>query len=537
MKTDRLESAVYHIGLPGGSRRGDAAAMGFKAWNLARMASLGLAVPEAMVLGTDWCRAHLANPAGTRQRLESVFEEHLARLEKATGLAFGDTHKPLLVSVRSGAPVSMPGMMDTLLNIGLCDGTVRGLLRLTGNPRLVWDSYRRLIQQYAEVVHGADGAPFAERLEAAMRDAAVWRPQELDFRSLQKLVAGYLGVFQELTGYRFPQRPQEQLAAAVDAVFDSWRSRRAATYREMHGIDETLGTAVTVQRMVFGNAGGTSGSGVCFTRDPSTGENQPYLDFLFNSQGEDVVSGRHEAGDAERLVSVLPEVARELDSVCRLLEREFRDVQEFEFTLQDGRLYLLQTRNAKRTPWAALRIAVEQVREGLIQPAVGLARLDGLQLDRLARLSIDADDSRILARAIPAGTGAASGAIALDVDAARGYAATGHPALLVREDITTEDIAAMALAAGVLTSRGSRTAHAAVVARQLGKVCLVGCRELEIDLQARSIRLGAQEFAEGEILTLDANHGRIYEGETATRSERPDEWLAEVERWRSLSGD
>jgi len=529
--------ALYSIGDFGRIDAMDAATVGFKAYNLARMARLGLPVPEARVLATDWCRAWLADPQATRERLRASLPASLQDLERSTGLVFGGSRKPLLVAVRSGAAVSMPGMMDTLLNIGLCDATVGGLLRLTGNPRLVWDSYRRLVQQYAEVAMQADGAPFRELTREAVAAAPAARVQELDFSTLKSLTHALLERFHDVTGQRFPQEPFEQLEGAVGAVLDSWSSSRAVAYRELNGIDASLGTAVTVQRMVFGNAGGTSGSGVGFTRDPATGENRPYIDFLFNSQGEDVVSGRHACSDTARLGAALPRVASELDNVRATLEREFGDAQEFEFTVQDGRLFLLQTRTAKRTPWAALRMAVEQVREGLIAPAVALERLAGIDLDRLERRRLAATaGAAVIGEAVSAGSGVACGPIALDAAAAQRYAAAGKPAVLVREDADTEDIAGIATAAGLLTARGGRTAHAAVVARQLGCVCLVGCAPLRIDAAARTIAVDGYTLAEGDTICLDADSGRVFAGTPELVIEKPTDLLMELSRWRAVPG-
>jgi pyruvate,orthophosphate dikinase len=525
--------AIHSIGDFAQGAAMDAATIGFKAYNLARMARLGLSVPEAYVMTTDWCRAWLAEPQATREHLHASLRTSLQGLERATGFVFGGARKPLLVSVRSGAAVSMPGMMDTLLNIGLCDATVGGLLRLTGNPRLVWDSYRRLVMQYAEVVMQADGTPFRELTQQAVAAAPAARVQELDFSSLKALTHTFLERFHDVTGQRFPQDPFEQLEGAVGAVLDSWSSSRAVAYRKLNGIDANLGTAVTVQRMVFGNAGGTSGSGVGFTRDPATGENRPYIDFLFNSQGEDVVSGRHASSDTGRLEAVLPRVAGELDKVRIALEREFADAQEFEFTVQDGRLFLLQTRTAKRTPWAALRMAVDQVREGLISPAVALGRLAGIDLRRLERRRLAASaNAAVIGEAVSAGSGVACGPIALDAAAAQRYADSGKPAVLVRENANTEDIGGIATAVGLLTARGSRTAHAAVVARQLGCVCLVGCAPLRIDSTLHTISLGGLTLAEGDTICLDADSARVFAGAPELVVEKPTEWLREVDRWR-----
>ena len=531
--TDRQ---VYEIGLPGARDAGGPAEMGFKAHNLARMGHIGLKVPEAFVLGTAICRDFLKHPARSREALRDLLVEMLRRLETASRLSFGGARRPLLVSVRSGAPVSMPGMMDTLLNIGLCDATVHGLIRLTGNPRLAWDSYRRLVQQFAEVVHGADPAPFRTAAEDAAGEAGVAHLRELDFRQLAKLAQETLALYRDLVGEPFPQDPMAQVEAAVAAVFASWNSERALAYRRLNGLAEGLGTAVTVQRMVFGNAGGTSGAGVAFTRDPASGENRLYVDFLFNSQGEDVVSGRVRADDAGRLLAALPGVWEQLESVRGRLEAQFRDAQEFEFTVQDGELFLLQTRDGKRTPWAALRIAVDQTREGLIDEDEALRRLAPLALERLERRRLAPGiEQSVLGRAVPAGIGLAGGAIALDPETAQRFVAEGRRALLVREDALTTDIAGLSVCEGLLTARGSRTAHAAVVARQLGKPCLIGCHALRIDEQERSIGLGGKILREGEALWIDAETGWIFAAEPAVVVDRPLDELAAVAGWRDAA--
>jgi len=513
---------------------GSAVDMGFKGYNLARLARLGLPVPDGFVLGTALCRDWLNDPEEAKIAARSMIESALRDLERASGLRFGDARRPLLVSVRSGAPVSMPGMMDTLLDVGLNSATLRGVLRLTGNPRLAWDSYRRLVQSFAETVHGADPAPFRDAIERALRRDGLAQARELDFRALAALTEEFLQLHEDLTGKRFPQDPRTQLEAAVGAVFRSWRSERARAYRAMHNVAEDLGTAVTVQRMVFGNAGGTSGSGVAFTRDPATGDNRLYVDFLFNSQGEDVVSGLHRADDATRMAQVLPEAWRDLVAARPLLEREFGDAQEIEFTVQEGKLYLLQTRAAKRTPWAALRIAVDQVREGLMERNVALERIAQLDPERIARTRLAADEgAEALVTATSAGVGVASGRIALDAAAVRHHVERGARAILVREDLSTDDIAAINLAAGVLCRRGSRTSHAAVIARQLGKVCLVGCEDMVIDRQQRTARIAGRLLAEGAMISLDGNEGGVYAGEVRAIVERPEESLAEIARWRN----
>ena len=338
-----------------------------------------------------------------------------------------------------------------------------------------------------------------------------------------------------MTGKPFPQNPLEQLDLAVKAVFASWNSLRAAEYRRLYGLADDLCTAVTVQKMVFGNGGGTSGSGVGFTRDPDSGEKRLYFDFLFSSQGEDVVSGRATGADAEGLALALPEVEQELQGICTRLEEEFSDAQEFEFTVQDGILYLLQTRTAKRTPWAALRIAVEQVGERLIKKGEALARFEGLALDDIRRERLAVAKKQPLGQGQPAGSGVAIGPLALDVDAARRFAEEGRPAVLVRDEISTADITGIALSAGVLTARGNRTSHAAVVARQLGKACVTGCGGLRIDRARGLAFFGDCSLAEGETITVDSNTGRVFIGAAEVVIERPTAWLAEIAKWQRSS--
>jgi pyruvate,orthophosphate dikinase len=528
--------SVFKIAPRGvGSARGDAAVMGMKAFDLARMARLGLPVPPAFVLGTPHCRRCLNEPERYRKNLAILLEEQIRWLQSVTGFGFGDSRKPLLVSVRSGAPVSMPGMMDTLLNIGLCDATVRGLLRTTGNPRLVWDSYRRLVHGFAEIVFAADPEPFTSAIEALLVREQVDRVQELDHLSLAELTKTYLHLFQDLTGKPFPQNPFDQLGLAVQAVVASWDSPRAVEYRRLYGVADNLCTAVTVQQMVFGNWGGTSGAGVGFTRDPDTGEKKLYVDFLFNSQGEDIVSGRAVGSDTERLFWALPEIGQELHRISVVLEEEYGDAQEFEFTIQEGVFYLLQTRTAKRSPWAALRIAVELVEEGLVDKDVALARLGGLDLGEIRQQRLSVEGNEPLCQGQSAGGGVATGPLAFDIEAARRFAREGRPAVLVREDMSTSDIAAIALSTGVLTVRGNRTSHAAVVARQLGKACITGCTPLQLD-PARGLALfGDRSLAEGETVTVDANTGRVYTGAAEVVSERPTKWLTEIAKWHRSS--
>ncbi len=522
---------VYEIAAGTGEGR-DPVSMGSKAYNLARMAQVGLPVPEAIVLGTSLSQEYLANgalPEGFRERLEAW----LGPLEHTSGLRFGSERRPLLLAVRSGAPVSMPGMLDTILDVGLNETTARGLMRLTGNPRLVWDSYWRLVRSFGETVFGCAHEPFdlllAHHLAAAGREDL----RELDAQGLARLAHEGIALVAREAGQSFPQDPIDQLEMAVEAVLKSVGSERAATYCRLHGIPQGLGTGVLLQRMVFGNAGGVSGAGVGFTRDPASGANRLYFDFLFDAQGEDVVAGRHRVPDQDELARIAPAVLAEVGEVRRALEEEFRDAQEFEFTVEDGRLFVLQTRTAKRTPLAALQIAVDQAREGLIDPATALKRLAGLDLDgiRVSRLE-DTGEGAMLCAATSAGIGVASGEIALDPARAQRVAATGRAVVLVREDVSTADVAGVAVSDGVLTAAGGRTSHAAVVARELGKVCLVGCPDLSVDLANRSCTIGGRTLAEGESITLDGNGGCVYAGALQVLEDVPAAQLAQIAAWR-----
>jgi pyruvate,orthophosphate dikinase len=503
--------------------------VGAKAWNLMRMAQIGLPVPPAFVLPTTWRRR--AEP-GREAALRRTLGEGIAKLEAVTGLTFGGTRRPLLVSVRSGAAVSMPGMMETVLDVGLNAETVEGLIRSTGNPRLAWDSYRRLLQGYAEVVAGLPTAPFDALVAAALKQADVESDRELDHRELRALTAAMLDCYKELSGVAFPADPRDQLAAAAAAVFRSWDAPKAASYRRLNAISDDAGTAVTVQTMVYGNAGGASGAGVGFTRNPATGARELYFDFQFNGQGEDVVAGRQRLNDNERLRTALPHVWALLNDVCRQLEAMAGDAQDFEFTVQSGVLFLLQTRRAKRTDWAALTIAVDMVEEGLLTPAKALALLDGIKLDAVVRTSFPEAGTPPLATAEVASIGVASGAVALDPEAVKRASEAGAPAILVRQETVTTDIEGMALAAGILTATGGRTSHAAVVARQLGKVCLVACPGLEIDLPHRQCRIGDALVNEGDFLSLDGNTGAVRLGRLEPLTERPERALAAIAAWR-----
>ncbi|HEY7311454.1 MAG TPA: pyruvate, phosphate dikinase [Gemmataceae bacterium] len=508
--------------------------VGSKAANLIRMAEAGLPVPPAFVLPIAQCRAYLQRSKGLPTDFAGRVAPAVKQIEKATGLTFSGGRRPLLVSVRSGAAVSMPGMMATILNVGLGERTLPALIRLTGNPRHAWDSYRRLVQTYAEVVHDLPADPFERRLAEQSQREGVPAADELDAAALKELTCEYLALFESQTGRPFPQEPLAQLTGAIEAVFRSWQSPRAIEYRRMHSLNDLAGTAVTVQAMVYGNMGRTSGSGVAFSRNPTTGENLLYLDYLANAQGEDVVSGRYPLQDSSSLQQTMPELYRQLRKIGRQLEKLFRDAQDFEFTVQEGHLHLLQSRRAKRTPWAALRIACELVQEGLIDEATALKHLADRDLDAIENVRLASPSEPPLCTGVPASAGVAVGTIAFDSETAVRSAAAGQPALLLRTEIATTDIAGLAAAAGVLTSRGGRTSHAAVVARQLNKVCIVGCRELDIDTERRSCRLGSRWFHEGDMLTLDGQSGAVYAGRLDVVTEKPLIYLREINRWKAL---
>ncbi|RQW28495.1 pyruvate, phosphate dikinase [Rhodobacteraceae bacterium CH30] len=486
--------------------------MGAKAYNLREMANLGLPVPPALVIGTTYT----ANPDACLPLLATY---GMPALEVAAGGIFGDERRPLLVSVRSGAPVSMPGMLETLLNVGLCDRTVSGLLRQTGNPRMVWDAYRRLVATFGSVVAGIPAAHF-ERLT---EDVAQGRDErQLDFSEHRALVRSYLDCFLSCTGQDFPQEPQAQLHQAVLAVFRSWHQAKAQAYRKMHGLDDGMGTAVMIQQMVFGNAGLRSGAGVGFTRNPVTGVPGLWFDYLRNAQGEDVVGGRRRALGQE--AGMPPECLTQLEEAARLLERHFQDMQDLEFTVEEGCLYLLQTRAGKRSGIARARIALDLQEEGVIDREAALAQTRDLTAGELSHTSLavkDAPAMQVLARATPASAGVVSAEVVLDADSARRRAAAGAMVVLVRADAETDDIEGLQVAAGLLTCRGARTSHAAVVARQLGKVCLVGCETMQVDLALRELRFGNQVIAEGAYLTLDAEGGQVISG-VAELVEEPD---------------
>lgn len=507
--------------------------VGSKAANLMTMARIGLPVPPGFVLGTEWCRAYMQSGADVLKELEPVIRGELQSLEQRTKRRFGDPKRPLLVSVRSGAAVSMPGMMETVLNVGLTAATLPGVVRMTGNPRLALDCRRRLLAQYAEVVHGVEPAVFDDLVTKELTASNVTHRHQLDAQSLRQIVQQSEVAFEQEAGAPLPGSPLEQLMATVEAVLKSWNSDRAKTYRRLNSIPDSLGTAVIVQMMVFGNAGPTSGSGVGFTRNPADGTDALYVDYLPNAQGEDVVSGRRNALGSADLERRVPEAWSELVSFKGALEREFADMQDFEFTIEDGRLFMLQARAGKRTPLAALRIAHDLVAGGLVTPKAALGRLETIDLEAIAcRELVPAKGAAPIAKAIPASTGVTVGAAVMDPARVRDFKSRGLEVVLIRDSAETSDIEVVAEADAIVTRLGARTSHAAVVARQLGKVCLVGCDALRIDSSARSCRFGERVIKEGDVLSIDGSQGLLYEGAAEVRQSRPDALLREIKKWQ-----
>jgi pyruvate, orthophosphate dikinase len=486
--------------------------LGGKGVGLAEMTALGVPVPAGFTVTTEACRMTM-RAGDVPEGLWDEVDGHVARLQERSGKRFGDPADPLLVSVRSGAAVSMPGMMDTILNLGLNDVAVEGLAAATGNPRFAFDSYRRLIQMYGDVVDGIDAHAFEGELQALKERRGGRQDVELTDDDLRGLIATYQEVYEREVGSGFPQDAQEQLRRATRAVFDSWESPRAKVYRRTYDIPDDLGTAVNVVQMVFGNKGDTSGTGVCFTRDPSTGERRLFGEFLVNAQGEDVVAGIRTPEPIERMRGILPAAYEQLVETLDRLEAHYREMQDIEFTVEDGELFLLQTRTGKRTAQAALRIAVEMTEEDLISRDEAVARIDPGQLDQLLHPMIDPTATvDVVATGLNASPGAASGAIVLDADLAEERGRAGEDVLLVRWETTPDDIHGLVHSRGVLTAHGGMTSHAAVVARGMGKPCVAGCDALSIDLEARTVRIGDAELREGDQLTIDGGTGRVIVG-------------------------
>jgi pyruvate, orthophosphate dikinase len=483
--------------------------LGGKGIGLAEMTALGVPVPAGFTITTDACRAYMANGKQVPDGLDAEVEQHLARLEAQAGKRFGDPADPLLVSVRSGAAVSMPGMMETILNLGLDDEACEGLAAATDNPRFARDSYRRLIQMYGEVVDGVDAHRFEQALADLKRDRGARQDVDVSADDLAELIETFKRIYEQETGSPFPQDAREQLRRAYRAVFDSWDAPRAQVYRRTYEIPDDLGTAVNVVQMVFGNKGDSSGTGVLFTRDPSTGEAVLYGEFLQNAQGEDVVAGIRTPEPIARMEELLPDAYAQLVETVRRIEHHYRDLQDIEFTVEEGQLFLLQTRTGKRTAAAALRVACDLVDEGLITREQAVARIDPAQLDQLLHPMIDPTaEFEVAAKGLNASPGAAVGAIVLDAETAAERGA-GEDVILVRWETTPDDIHGLIEAKGVLTAHGGMTSHAAVVARGMGKPCVAGCEALSIDVEARTIKLGDRTLSEGDVITVDGGTGRV----------------------------
>lgn len=506
--------------------------LGGKGAGLAEMTNIGVPVPPGFTITTETCL--LYNKAGQTfpEGLEEEVRFNMAKLEAIMEKGFGNPVNPLLVSVRSGAAVSMPGMMDTVLNLGLNDETVQGLVEKTGNERFVYDAYRRFIQMFSDIVLGMEHAGFERLLEKIKEEEGVKFDSELNRRALQDLVRRYKVQVRAATGADFPTDPWQQLTAAIKAVFDSWETKRAVTYRKLHNIPHDMGTAVNVQAMVFGNMGETSGTGVAFTRNPSTGKKQFYGEYLINAQGEDVVAGIRTPHPILQLKEEMPDVYSQLVDVYQRLEHHYREMQDIEFTIENHKLFMLQTRTGKRTARAAVKIAVDMVQEGLIDKREAVLRVEPATLDQLLHPYIDSEAQvNVIAKGLAASPGAAVGQVVFTADDACDWAAEGKKVILVRSETSPEDIHGMHAAQGILTARGGMTSHAAVVARGMGKCCVAGCEDIKVKEEAKSFKVGELTISEGDVITLDGNTGRVIIGEAPTVEPEMTEEMATFLSW------
>nr|WP_307990116.1 pyruvate, phosphate dikinase [uncultured Niameybacter sp.] len=487
--------------------------LGGKGANLAEMTQLGLPIPQGFIVTTEACTEYYNNEQTLSDEIQTQIKEALTQLEEISGKKFGDNLNPLLVSIRSGARVSMPGMMDTVLNLGLNDEAVVGLANKTGNERFAYDSYRRFIQMFSDVVMEIPKPRFEKIIDEMKEEKGVELDTELNANDLKEMVTRFKALYQEVKGTEFPQDPEVQLMESIKAVFRSWMNPRAIVYRRMHDYSASWGTAVNVQMMVFGNMGDTSGTGVAFTRNPSTGENAIYGEYLINAQGEDVVAGIRTPNHISHLEEDMPEVYKEFMEISNKLENHFHDMQDMEFTVEDGKLYFLQTRNGKRTAAAALKIAVDLVEEGQITEEEAVLRVDPKQLDQLLHPMFDPKAlkaAKAIGKALPASPGAATGKVYFSADDAKAAGERGEDVILVRLETSPEDIEGMVASKGILTVRGGMTSHAAVVARGMGTCCVSGCGEIKIDEEAKTFTLGGITFNEGDYISLDGSTGNIY---------------------------
>lgn len=487
--------------------------LGGKGANLAEMTNIGLPVPPGLIITTEACKEFSALGQKFPVGMEEQVRENMALLEKKMGKEFGDKTNPLLVSVRSGAPVSMPGMMDTVLNLGLNDDTVNALAESTGDERFALDCYRRFINMFGDVVMGVEHNKFERFLDRQKVKACVYFDNELTAGDWREVIEEYKWLIGKEAGHTFPQDPFEQLFMAINAVFNSWNNERAVVYRRINKIPDNLGTAINIQAMVFGNMGENSGTGVAFTRDPSTGEKKLYGEYLINAQGEDVVAGIRTPLPIAKLEQEMPEIYRQFDQICILLEKHYRNMQDVEFTVEQGKLWILQTRNGKRTAQAALKVAADMVDEGLIKKEEAILRIEPGQLDHLLHRRIDPDAKlNVVARGLPASPGAASGEVVFDADLAEKLCHEGEKLILVRMETTPDDIHGIVAAQGILTSRGGMTSHAAVVARGMGKPCVSGCEALRIDYAGKRFLVGNMVVKQGDVISIDGSTGNVILG-------------------------
>ncbi|MDR0221780.1 MAG: pyruvate, phosphate dikinase, partial [Lachnospiraceae bacterium] len=493
--------------------------LGGKGANLAEMTNLGLPVPPGFTVTAEACTEYYNQGEKITQEMEEQIFKYLADLEKKQGKNFGDTGNPLLVSVRSGSRASMPGMMDTILNLGLNDVSVEGFATKTGNPRFAYDSYRRFIQMFSDVVMEV-GKSFFERVLDEIKEAkGVKYDNELTAEDLKEVIQRFKKIYLDKKGVEFPQDPKVQLMEAVKAVFRSWNNERAIVYRRMNDIPGDWGTAVNVQSMVFGNMGDTSGTGVAFTRNPSNGEKGIYGEYLINAQGEDVVAGIRTPQHISQLEKDLPECYKKFIEITQILEKHYRDMQDMEFTIEEGKLYFLQTRNGKRTAPAALQIACDMVDEGMITPEDAVLRIEAKALDQLLHPTFDPTalkNGTVIGQALPASPGAAAGKVYFTAADAKKAGDAGERVILVRLETSPEDIEGMHAAEGILTVRGGMTSHAAVVARGMGTACVCGCGEININEEEKHFELGGHKYKEGDYISLDGTSGKIYDGDIAT---------------------
>jgi pyruvate,orthophosphate dikinase len=502
---------------------------GNKAAVLAAMAKLGVPVPPGFSLNVSICEEYYENDRVLPEDVSSLLSCGTGYIERSTELSFGSARNPLLVSVRSGAPVTMPGVMDTILNVGLNRETVRGLIYRTGNPRFAWDSYRRFLEQFGKSVFAHDPQVYRAIIAQYLEREGVDDESALDFHSLREIAEQFERIFSRKNGRQFPDNVGDQLRLATEAVLGSWMSPRAEQYRSMHLVKGARGTAVTVQAMVFGNLGSASGAGVAFSRNPWTGEPGLLVDFKFGSQGEDVVSGDKGVATQREIQERLPGEYKALNEIAERLEKRFKDMQDLEFTIQEGALYILQSRSGKRAPYAALRITVDLWKEGAVSVKEARMMLEDIDIDHIVLRRVRTSDPP-LATGISASSGVASGKIALNVDQALQFSGEGS-VILVRETASPDDIQGIGVAEGILTSRGARTSHAAVVARQMGKVCIVNCNDLSIDAKRHLCRFGSTVVYEGDTITLDGETGAVYSGTVEVTLERPEQLLAVVRSW------